>query len=103
QIPVAAQDLHRVGGDTHRRIRGEDFRHRRADADVGQVAVQRVCRGIGQGAGRLDLGGHFGQHELYPLELDDRFAELTPVARVAADEVEGTLRDPEPLRPAPGT
>src|SRR6202035_1736219 len=68
-ITVAAQDLNRLDGHGHRRVRAEDLRHRRV---LGAIAVVL----IGHRAGlveQLAAGGrarfHVGQLELDRLEL----------------------------------
>ncbi len=80
-VAVAAQQLHRVGGDLHGHVRGEALARRGHERQVrGPLARHGPLgpgrRGVGELPGRLDLHGHVGQHELHALELGDGLAEL---------------------------
>ena len=81
-VAVAAEDLHRVRGDAHRRVGGEHLGHGGDLRHVLLAAVDGAGGRVRQRPGGLDLGGHVGQHELQALEPRDRLAE--GVARIAA-------------------
>ena len=53
---------------------------------------------VGQLAGRLELHGHVGEHELQALELGDRLAELLALLDVAERVVQRALGDADGLR-----
>src|SRR3954454_10241894 len=96
-VPVAAEDLHRVGRDLHRRVRGEALR-------VGGLQ-RRPLALVEQPGGlpdeqprRLDLGGHVGDEEVDALVHRDRLAELDTFARVLDRVLEGGPRDTDGAR-----
>src|SRR5215218_7586135 len=99
---VAAVDLHGVGGDLHRRVRGEALRVR-GDERVALAGVEQVGRLPGHQAPGLDLRRHVGDHELDRLVHRDRHAELDALLRVLGGELERRARDADGHRRDAGT
>src|SRR5205085_7806371 len=74
-VAVAAEHLDGLDRDVHRRVGGEQLRHRRVAAELGVAAVGERARLVEQLArgGRPSL--HVGELELDRLLLEDRLAE----------------------------
>ena len=82
EVAVAAEHLHRLGGDAHRRVGGLHLRHR---GELGQPRVVLVDRGRGLEGQRPrggDVGLHVGELELHALVVDQRLAERLAAGRV---------------------
>src|SRR5580765_1233910 len=104
-VAVAAENLHRVGGDVHRHIGAVELRHRR---DLGQVGplgalVDQLAALVEQATRRLALGLHVGEHPRDQLVLRDRLAHrlaalgvLERVAGRALCEAEALRADARP-------
>src|SRR3989449_10735019 len=82
RVAVAAEDLHGVGGDLHRRVAREALRHRRLHRGRGGAAVDERGRVMDHESRRVDGYRHVREHELDPLEGGDRLAEMAPLLRV---------------------
>src|SRR5207247_10780441 len=72
-VPVAAEDLHRVGGDGHGDVAALELRHRRRFRELGPVdaVVDHLTETVEQPARRLALGLHVGELRLDELVLGD--------------------------------
>src|SRR4051794_34982677 len=62
RVAIAAEELHGVRGDTHRRVRGGPLGQRRSLGDA-LATVLGLCRGARERSGRGHLLGHLGEHE----------------------------------------
>src|SRR5439155_3746023 len=63
-VPVAAEDLYRVGGDLHGDVTGEGLGHAGEVRHAGILRVDQARGLVHEQPGRLDLHGHVGEHEL---------------------------------------
>ena len=81
-VAVAAEDLHRVGGDLHRRVGAERLRIGRLDRVELAPAPDAPRRLDHEQARRFVLHRHLGEHELDRLELADRLPERLALERV---------------------
>jgi hypothetical protein len=98
RVAVATEDLDRVSRHGHRRVAGEELRHRgpahrvrRSGLDLGAGAIEQVAR-------RLGSRRHVGQHRLDHLELADGLAELDARPRIVDCDVGRALREAHRLR-----
>src|SRR4029078_7559113 len=91
-IPVAAEDLDRLGGAPHRQFGAEELGPRRLLLEGAAVLLEPGGMVQEVGAG-LDLGVHVGELEAHPLEAADRPAELLALAGVPDGLVVGPLGD----------
>src|SRR3954454_15360348 len=92
-VPVAAEDLDRVGRDLHRGVGCEPLRVRRLERR--SLALVEEPRGLpGEQARSLDLGGHVRNQEVDALVHRDRLAELDSLAGVVDRELVRGARDP---------
>src|SRR5699024_4059233 len=80
RVPGAAEELHRVGGDLHRHVRGVRLGGGGHEAELlatgGGAPLGVGGGGVDHQPGGLHLHLHVGQHELRALEVRDRPAEL---------------------------
>src|SRR5205807_6815604 len=89
--PVPAVDLHGLPGTLHRRLRGEQLRHRGHRLErAAPLAQPRRLVDLIPGCG--DLRGHVRQLELDRLVGADRLPEGGPLAGIAETLVEAPLR-----------
>jgi alkylation response protein AidB-like acyl-CoA dehydrogenase len=77
-VAVAAQHLHRIGGDPHRHVAEEQFGHRRL-LGVRATGVPQPGGGQVQRPPGLHPGSHVGEQERHPLEVGDHPVELPPL------------------------
>src|ERR1035438_2219227 len=91
-IPVATEDLDRVGRDLHRRIRCEQLRDRGEVTDVRALVVDELRCPVHHRPRRRSLGLHVRDHELDALELGDRLAELLALPGISHRVVERSDR-----------
>src|SRR6185437_16213722 len=102
-VPVAAEQLDRIGGDVHGHVGREALGRR---GEEGQVAAAVPGHGplgpgrrrVGELPGRLDPHRRVGQHELDALELGHRLAELAALLDVPGGVVQRALGDAQCLR-----
>src|SRR5829696_4596734 len=98
-VAVAAEDLDRVGGDLHCRIRAEALRERRVERGLAAVAVVEHPSGLpGEQAGGLDLGRHVRDEEVDALVHRDRDVEGDALLGVLHRVLEGRLSHPDGAR-----
>ncbi len=92
-VAVAAEHLHRVGGDLHGVVGGHHLGDRRLRAER-QALVLEPGRGEVRRPGRPDRRGHVGEQEGEALVVDDLLAERLPRLGVGDGVVEGSLGQP---------
>ena len=81
RVAVAAVQLHRLAGDPHGHLGGEQLDRR--GLLLGRLAlVEQVRDLLPEGARLRDLGGHVGEREAQRLEVADRVAELLALLQV---------------------
>src|SRR4051812_46969818 len=97
-VAVAAENLNGLDRHVHRRVRGEQLRHRGVLAQSGLRAVRHRARLVEQLARRCRARLHLGELVLDRLELEDRLAERDALLRVLAGVVGRALRDADRLR-----
>src|SRR3954449_11119857 len=106
-VAVAAEDLHRLGRDPHRRVRAGELGLGRRLRQLGPVdaRVGHLPEPVEQPASRLAGGLHVGELRLDELVLRDRLAHRLAALRVLERVVGRALRDAEALRrdPWPGS
>jgi hypothetical protein len=92
-VPVAAMDLHALGGDLDHGPLGEQLRHRHLANRV--VPVREQAQGVvGERPRRLDLRRHLGELVADRLEAADRPPERLALLRVVERHLEHPLHPP---------
>src|SRR5512135_93042 len=92
-VAVAAVQLHRLGGDAHRQVRGAQLGDRSFDADVARARVDQARHVPQPGLALRELGGEVREQELDALEFDDAPPRLAPLIDVVDCVAEGRARD----------
>src|SRR5215210_2602995 len=103
-VAVAAEHLHRVGGDLHRDVGAVELRHRRDLRQLGAVGalVDQPAALVEQSARGLAFRLHVGERGRDQLVLRDRLAHRLARAGVLERVIGRALREAEALRADPG-